>query len=382
MKVVFSIPKVCKSKYWYVYFRYNKKQYRYKYGINNITDLKERELEANLLKDALYTKLKNGWNPELPDIITQQSDLSLCAALDFALEKKTPSLGKKTVSGYTGSINFIKQAIKDLRLEPLQVVDCKRVHVKMIIEKAKENRNWTNKAYNKHLNHFKAVLSELIQWDIIEANPAHNIKNMPTAEVNANNPASDKDIELIKKELLQKSPNFYIFCIALFHTGIRPEELLSLRLSMVDLGNNEIILPAEITKTNKIRIVPINPFLKKELEAMNFEKLPKDFFLFGSNREAGKGNIGKHLDFIPAPTKIKRDTATKRWYRIVKTGLGIDMNLYALKHLGANKKILAGLELDTLRELYGHTSKLMTVKYAKVVTEVYRKQILENSPDF
>jgi integrase len=151
---------------------------------------------------------------------------------------------------------------------------------------------------------------------------------------------------------------------------------------MVDLGNNEINLPAEITKTNKIRIVPINPFLKKELEAMNFAKLPKDFFLFGSNREAGKGNIGKHLDFIPAPTKIKRDTATKRWYRIVKTGLGIDMNLYALKHLGANKKILAGLELDTLRELYGHTSKLMTVKYAKVVTEVYRKQILENSPDF
>jgi hypothetical protein len=31
--------------------------------------------------------------------------------------------------------------------------------------------------------------------------------------------------------------------------------------------------------------------------------------------------------------------------------------MYALTH-GANMKILAGLELDSLRELYGHTSKI------------------------
>jgi integrase len=113
---------------------------------------------------------------------------------------------------------------------------------------------------------------------------------------------------------------------------------------------------------------------------MNFQNLPKDYYLFGSNREPGKGNIGKHKDFIVAPTKLKRDTATKRWERIVKKGLGIQMNMYAMKHLGANRKILAGLELDSLRELYGHTSKLMTEKYAKVVKEVHRKNILENSP--
>jgi hypothetical protein len=40
------------------------------------------------------------------------------------------------------------------------------------------------------------------------------------------------------------------------------------------------------------------------------------------------------------------------------------------------------MDLDALRELYGHTSKLMTTKYATVVKEVYRKQIMENSPDY
>jgi site-specific recombinase XerD len=58
------------------------------------------------------------------------------------------------------------------------------------------------------------------------------------------------------------------------------------------------------------------------------------------------------------------------------------MNMYAMKHLGANKKILAGLDIDSLRELYGHSSKLMTEKYATVIKELHRKEILDKSPDF
>jgi integrase len=151
---------------------------------------------------------------------------------------------------------------------------------------------------------------------------------------------------------------------------------------MVDLENSEIVLPPEITKPKRKRIVPINQHLMVHYKNMNFEHLPKEYYLFGSFREPGKGNIGKYKDFISGPTHINRDTATKRWEKIVKKGLGIQMNMYALKHHGANMKILAGLELDSLRELYGHTSKLMTEKYAKVVKEVHRKNILENSPAF
>jgi hypothetical protein len=115
---------------------------------------------------------------------------------------------------------------------------------------------------------------------------------------------------------------------------------------------------------------------------MNLEKQPEDFYLFGSHREAAKGNIGIHEDFIPGPTAIKRDTATKRWHKIVKVDLGFNVNLYSNKHAGANAKILAGMSLDALRELYGHTSKLMTETYAKSIKDVYRKQIMDNSPEF
>lgn len=382
MKANYSIPKITKSKYWYVHFRYSGKQFRYKYGLNLIDNLIEKEKEAMLLCNALHIKLKNGWNPQIPDIISQQSDLSFIDALSFAIEKKTPNIGLKTLSGYNGTIKFITTAIKTIGLEHLCIVDTKRVHIKLIIEKAKEQRTWTNNAYNKHLNHLKAILSELIQWDVIDTNPAHKINNLVVAESDANTPACADDIEKIQSELESKHYNFWVFCLTIFHTGIRPEEILKITLSMVDLVNSEIVLPAEITKTNKKRIVPINQHLMEYYRKMNFENLPKAYYLFGSYREAGRGNIGKHKDFISGPTHINRDTATKRWERIVKKGLSIQMNMYALKHLGANRKILAGLELDSLRELYGHTSKLMTEKYAKVVKEVHRKNILENSPAF
>lgn len=386
MKSIYTIPKVVKyddlSKPWFVYFRYNKVLFRYKYGINYIDNYKKREIEANLLRDALYQKLREGWNPQIPDLIQQQSNLTFIEALDFAIDKKIPNIGKKTLSGYSGTINFIKTAVKKIDMVQLPIVDTKRAHVKLMMEKAKEDRNWTNNAYNKHLNHLKAILSELIQWDIIETNPAHKINNLEVAESDANTPASAKEIEVIKKELETKHIEFNIFLITIFHTGIRPEEILKITLGMVDLENSEIVLPAEITKTKRKRIVPINQHLMVHYKNMSFERLPKDYYLFGSFREPGKGNIGKHKDFIPGPTHINRDTATKRWEKIVKKGLGIQMNMYALKHHGANMKILAGLELDSLRELYGHTSKLMTEKYAKVVKEVHRKNILENSPEF
>lgn len=386
MKSIFTIPKVVKyddlGKSWFVYFRYDKKLFRYKYGINYINNYKEREKEANALRDALLLKLKEGWNPLIPEIEIENSKLTFIEALDFAIEKKTPNISKKTLSGYKGTINFIKTSTQEINLNNLFIVDTKRAHIKLIMEKAAYNRKWSNKAYNKHLNHLKAILSELIQWDIIEVNPAHNIKNLPVEDSRANIPATIEEHKKIKEFLSNNHPNFYTYIVSIFHTGIRPEELLNIKLNMIDLKMQQVILPSNSTKTNKERIVPINNHLLKMLLDLNLDAYPEDYYLFGSFREPGKGNIGKHIDFIPGPTQIKRDTATKRWKKIIKDNLGIQVNMYSNKHAGANAKILAGMDLDALRELYGHTSKLMTVRYAKVVKEVYRKQILENSPDF
>jgi integrase len=386
MKSIYSIPKVVKyddpSKPWFVYFRYDGKLYRYKYGINYITNLKKREIEANLLRDALLEKLKDGWNPNVPDLISAQSNFTLSEALDFSLEKKKLTLADKTKIDYSCTVKFSKEAIKTLQLNNLPIVVTKRIHIKLILEKIKEQRKWSNKAFNKNLGYLKAILSELMQWDIIENNPAHGIRSLKVGEIIANTPATDEEVKLIKEKILSEFPSFYIYIISIFHTGIRPDELLHIQLKMVDLAKNQIILPPEITKTDIGRIVPINQFLKSHLEKLEFSKLNPEYYLFGSKREFSNRGLKKDLDFIPGPNRLNRDCASKLWRKLIKDGLNIKTTMYSLKHLGADKKILAGVDLDALRELYGHTSKRMTLRYAKIVKEVNRNQILEKSPDF
>lgn len=386
-KSVFTEPKIVKNddlkSPWYVFFRFEKKLFRFKGGINYNQDYNQRLIEAEALREALFIKLKKGWDPRVPDLFLKMSIYTLIEALDFAIDKKKPQLSPKTFLDYNCTLRFIKAAICALNLKNMPIVEVRRIHIKTILQKMQTQRAATNYSYNKYLSHFSAVLSELLQWDIIEINPANKIKTLVVSESRANIPATTFQHGVIKKELQTNHPNFFNFIATIFHTGIRPEEILKIKLNMIDMQRGQIILPAANTKTNKERIVPINRHLFDNFLSMEFDNMPNDYFLFGSFRRAGKGNIGKTIDFIPGPTKIKRDTATKRWHTVVKIGLGFKtVNMYSEKHAGANAKILAGIDLDSLRELYGHTSKLMTLKYATVVKELHRKQIMDNAPDY
>lgn len=387
MKSKFTIPKLNKtSKYWYAHFRYEGVQFRYTWYLNKIEDLKEREASYNDYIKLLWDDLKKGKNPNIPDAMQQQEDMYIVEALRFSLEKKQPHIDSKTYRTYRGTVDLFEQTISKLGIKQLKIVDLKRIHVKLIIERTSIDEKWTPKTHNTRLGHLKILLTTLVKWDIIEANPATNIDNLKVDKSSDfNKPGTESEIEKIKKTLIEKDFRFYIYSIAVFHTGMREVELLKVTLGMVKMAKNEFHLPATMTKNGKARIVPMNKYLKEYLIEMNFEKLPKDYYLFGSFKEPRVGNRGKNQflpDFLPGPTPISRDTATARWRNLVKKGLGITMNLYAMKHYGADKKILAGMNMDSLRELYGHSSKLMTEKYAKIIKEVYRKDIMDNSPDF
>jgi integrase len=383
----YTNPKLSKaSDSWFVFFRFDKKLYRFKSGLNRIEDLYEREMSFNALALGLLKKLKSGWNPNIPDEIEKQTNLSIVQALRFSLEKRQPYLKPKSYSTYRATVDNLETSIVALSLDGLKITDLKRLHIRLILEKTSNDCKWTDKTYNKCLGHLKILLTVLVKWDIIESNNATGIDNLKVdKESDYNKPASDPDIEVIKKHLIEKDFRFYVFSITVFHTGIRMKELLLITLGMINMSKNEFNLIGAITKNGKARTVPINKHLKEYLIKMNFKDLPKDYYLFGSFKGRGEGNRGNNqllIDFIPAPTPISRDTAGRRWKKLVKDDLGIEMNLYGMKHYGADKKILSGMNLDSLRELYGHSSKLMTEKYAKIIKEVYRKDIMDNSPDF
>jgi len=386
MKSKFTIPKLNKSsKYWYIHYRYEGVQFRETFGLNKIEDLKLRESEYNDACNALLVDLKSGWNPNIPDGVQQHSDMFIIEALRFALDKKKPNVAKKTYSAYDGTINAIEKTVKLAGSEHLKISDTKRVYIKTIMENARQEYEWSNKGYNKHLNHLKALFSELVQWDVIEDNHAHNIKNLRVEETIAHIPPTDEQWAKIKTELKKNHPNFYNYISVIFHLGIRPEEILKIRLSMVDMNKNTITLPPNITKNRKkYRILPINKHLKNDLETMNFRDLPKDYFLFGSLKEAGLGNRGNNQflpDFVPGYTHINRDTATRRWETIVKIGLKIDCTMYSVKKYGANKKASAGISTEAIQRIFGHSERETTLIYLTDQDKINRQEVMDKSPD-
>lgn len=382
----FSVPKIVKyedlSKPWYVHFRFNGKQKRIKAGINRFNTYQERLVEAKALCKVVHDELKRGWDPFINKDISQKDEYPIIEALDFALDKKKSVLAKKSYLDYRNCLKYIKNSIILLNIDHLYISEINRYHVKQILEAAQEHYKWSNKSYNKYLGYFKSIVSELVEWEILSLNPAHGIKTRKVEETQGHIPPTDIEQKRIKEKLIASDLNFYRYIQLLYHTGIRPEEALQIKIEDVFLERNIISIPPRITKTLKYRIVPINPHLNKVFSELELDDHPSDFYLFGSFREKGKGNVGKFPDFIPGPTKIRRDTATARWKKLIKDELGIQKNMYSEKHKGADDKILAGIDIDALKELYGHRSKLMTEKYAKIVKEVHRKQIIDRSPEF
>lgn len=386
LKPIFTKTKIVKyddlNKQWFVYFRYDKKQFRYKNGINYYKTYKERLQEAKALCCVLDEKLRAGWDPinnTLEEETPKQSEQkTMYDALLFALDKKQNNICKMTYNNYRCTVQFVLKKMKQLKLNQFLATDFKRVHFFNILTEIQKERNWEGKAFNKHLGYLKAVVSELIQWEIIETNPCFHIKLQKTTQNNANIPATESEMQSIKKHLELVFPNYFTFISVIYHTGIRPVEILRLKCGMINLDRKEITIPANLTKTNKERVVPINVFLLEKLKHFNLNN--NDYFVFGTNKKTG-GKIDKDNYFCPNPYPIKRDTPTKLWYQLVKKELGINANQYSMKHKGANDKIIDGMDLDALRHLYGHGSKLMTERYGKIIKEVYKNEIMSKSRD-
>jgi integrase len=398
--ISFTDPSLVTSgKAWYVYFTIKNeltgkvKHIQSRKGINYNHKKEERLKDGRALVIWWRQRLENGWMPTewLSDIpqtslvfpITKFND-----ALDFALSNC--SVSTKTKSGYKGSVKFFKQAAIALNLN-MPVKDIDRPHIMLMLKWIKEKRTWSNHAYNKHLGYICAVIARLMDWKVIKFNPAEKIKTLPVTETRKFIPYTQEEKKKIQDYLFANHYRFFVFLITIYHTGIRPKEVLKLKVKDVDLGNSLItIIPdlkEENSKVKNIRYVPINNHLMRFLREFDLETFSKDYYVFGSSFESGKGHKGnvnaKHLNYFkPAPVQIKRDTVTRLWKEIVIDKLKINKHLYAAKHTGADAKILAGIDLDTLKELYGHSSKFMTEKYVSVLMEVHKKKIIEHSPEF
>ncbi len=130
--------------------------------------------------------------------------------------------------------------------------------------------------------------------------------------------------------------------ITALNTGMRKGEILGLRWEQVDLKHGFILL--DVTKNGERREIPINSTLRATLEAIP-HGLESEYVFVNRN-----GNPFKDV-------KRSFHTACRR------AGIS-DFRFYDLRHTFASHLVMGGVDITTVKELLGHKTLTMTLRYA------------------
>lgn len=128
------------------------------------------------------------------------------------------------------------------------------------------------------------------------------------------------------------------------NTGLRRGELISLTWSDIDLNARRLTVRAGYAKSGKARHVPLNS------EATDVLKRWK-----AQTEEHGQV-------FILADPKTA-------WARLLKAAEVGNFRFHDLRHHFASRLVMAGVDLNTVRELLGHSDLKMTLRYAHLAPE-------------
>jgi integrase len=143
--------------------------------------------------------------------------------------------------------------------------------------------------------------------------------------------------------------------VTALNTGMRKGEILALKWEQVDLRHGFIFLTD--TKNNERRDIPINQTLRDTLEI-----LPRHItspYVFWQ----GKGE--RYMD-------------VRRSFRSALKRAGIkDFVFHDLRHTFASHLVMAGVDLTTIKELLGHKTLAMTMRYAHLAPSHKKKAVEE-----
>lgn len=213
--------------------------------------------------------------------------------------------------------------------------------------------NMSNVSVNRKISSLKAFYKFLLKTKQIEASPLLKHKALKTPKT-LQIPFSENEVI----DVLSLIPNPVGFeeirdklIIDLFYTtGIRRTELIHLKTGNVNTSNNTIKV---LGKRNKERILPLLPIVSEQLilyfnERARFEKVTdKDFFFLT------KKGLKLNDSFV---------------YRLINTYFStvsekVKRSPHILRHTFATHLLNNGADLNSVKELLGHSSLASTQIY-------------------
>jgi len=154
-----------------------------------------------------------------------------------------------------------------------------------------------------------------------------------------------------KEEIkLLNSSGYYLRNIitCALNTALRKGEIISLKWNNVDLKNNIITIDSYNSKSKKLRKVPINSLMRKLFLELKLQSEGNEFVFLSSERKP----------------YTRQDSLNRAFQRALQIAGIQGLRFHDLRHTCATRMIENGANIVAVKEILGHSSLDMTMRYA------------------
>lgn len=206
-----------------------------------------------------------------------------------------------------------------------------------------DKRHWSPATRNRYQAAFSLVFRVGLDNEKITVNPASRIKRKTEDNDRVRFLRNEENEESRLRAEITKPHQLAAFEISI-HTGMRLTEQFSLQWRQVDFTNKMVTLSK--TKNGKTRHIPLNA-----VAVAAFERLKAD-------------GQGKASPVFPNAAG-EPVNGPRGWFEgaVERAGLS-DYTWHCNRHTFASRLVMAGVDLPTVKELMGHTTYAMTLRYA------------------
>lgn len=229
---------------------------------------------------------------------------------------------------------------------------------------------------NRKMGSISGVFSRALEWEYINAHPLAKLKQLKVDSMGIVRYLTAEEVQRLRTALdirqdemreerdsanrwraernKEQSPSLreVLFTDHLkpmvllsLNTGMRRGELFDLKWSAINLDTKTITVRGETTKTSDTRHIPMN---KESLYVLkNWKKQSTKFRYVFPSQEGGR------LEDIKSA-----------WLKLLERAQIIDFRWHDMRHDFASRLVMAGVPLNTVRDLLGHSDIKMTLRYA------------------
>jgi integrase/recombinase XerC len=268
---------------------------------------------------------------------------------DYLLLEKNYS--QHTVTAYINDIGFFESFLSD-EFEDDNLIRVNYNQIRSWIVSLSDD-GISNASINRKVSSLKSFYKFLIKTKQIDTSPLLKHKALK-APKKIQIPFSEKELDMVLNQIMYKEGFEGVrdkLIVDLFYTsGIRRTELINLKIQNVDLSNKTIKV---IGKRNKERIIPILTIIEEQIKKYLSERSSihelKDsecFFLLSNGVKLNDSFVYRLINyyFSNVSEKVKKSP-------------------HILRHTFATHLLNNGADINSVKELLGHSSLASTQVY-------------------